>query len=302
MTAAHLGPSFDLHGGGKDLIFPHHENEIAQSQAADGPHSFARYWLHNGLLTSKGVKFGKSLGNAIDCSNVTNAVGGEALRLYFVSHHFRSTIDFDFKVVRDADDRVVSVRFHSLEAADRKLEYFYTTLKRIDDLVGPAAGPAAEAASAAGALSGAVVPEAEKLVPDARAALADDFNTPVVMAQLHEACALANRLLDEGKGIDKQLRRRSLARIARDLRVVGGVLGVFGKEPRAYLAERRGRLVARRGIDVAAVECLLADRVAARAAKDFARGDAIRAELAALGVALHDAPHGTEWTVQDDSC
>jgi cysteinyl-tRNA synthetase len=295
MTATHLGATFDLHGGGKDLIFPHHENEIAQSQAAHGPHSFARYWLHNGLLTHDGKKFGKSLGNAIDCSEVTNAVGGEALRLYFVSHHFRSTIDFDFEVVRDASDRMVGVRFVSLEAADRKLEYFYTTLRRIDDVAGPSAGPA-------GASPGAVLPAAEKLVPEARAALADDFNTPVVMAQLHEACALANRLLDEGKGIDKQLRRRTLARIAQDIRIVGDVLGVFARDPRAYLAERRGRLVKQRGIDVAAVERLLADRVAARAAKDFASGDAIRAELTALGVALHDTPHGTEWTVQDDAC
>jgi cysteinyl-tRNA synthetase len=109
-------------------------------------------------------------------------------------------------------------------------------------------------------------------------------------------------LLDEGKGVDKQLRRRTLARIAHDIRVVGDVLGVFARDPRAYLAERRGRLVKRRGIDVASVERLLADRVAARAAKDFACGDAIRAELTALGVALHDTPHGTEWTVQDDAC
>jgi cysteinyl-tRNA synthetase len=291
MTAAHLGPTFDLHGGGKDLIFPHHENEIAQSQAADGPHTFARYWLHNGLLSSKGVKFGKSLGNAIDCSEVTAAVGGEALRLYFVSHHFRSTIDFDFEVVRDADQRVVSARFHSLEAADKKLEYFYTTLKRIDDFVGAAAEPA----------PGAVLPEAEKLVPEARTALADDFNTPIVMALIHESAQLANRLLDEAKGVDKQVRRRTLARIARDLRSVGETLGIFGRPPRDYLAERRTRLVRRHAIDVAQVERLLADRVAARAAKDFARGDAIRGELAGLGVALHDTPHGTEWSIQDEA-
>ena len=291
MTAAHLGPTFDLHGGGKDLIFPHHENEIAQSQAADGPHTFARYWLHNGLLSSKGVKFGKSLGNAVDCTEVTNAVGGEALRLFFVSHHFRSTIDFDFEVARDAEQRVISARFHSLEAADRKLEYFYVTLNRIDGLVAPSSDPG----------PGPVMPEAEKLVPEARAALADDFNTPVVMAALHEAAGLANRLLDEPKGIDKQLRRRTLARIARDVRSVGGALGVFTADPRTYLTARRLRLVRRRGIDVAAVERLLAERTAVRAAKDFTRSDAIRAELAALGVALHDTPQGTDWAVHDEA-
>jgi len=290
MTTAHLGETFDLHGGGKDLIFPHHENEIAQSRGAYGPKTFARYWLHNGLLSSKGVKFGKSLGNAIDCTEVTNAVGGEALRLFFVSHHFRSTIDFEFDVVRDADERVIGARFYSLEAADRKLEYFYVTLKRIADFLATGeAGP------------GPVMPEAEKLVPEARAALADDFNTPVVMAALHEAAALANRLLDEGKGVDKQLRRRTLARIATDLRGVGGALGVFGSDPKTYLDGRRARLVKRRNIDVAAVQRLIGERTAARAAKDFTRGDAIRAELAALGVALHDTPQGTDWSVLDDA-
>jgi len=293
MTAAHLGKTFDLHGGGKDLIFPHHENEIAQSRGADGPHSFARYWLHNGLLSSKGVKFGKSLGNAVDCTEVTRAVGGEALRLFFVSHHFRSTIDFDFEVVRDAEQRVVSARFHSLEAADKKLEYFYVTLSRIDGLLAQRGDLRSD--------PGPVMPEAEKLVPEARAALADDFNTPVVMAALHEAAQLANRLLDEPKGIDKQLRRRTLGRLASDVRAVGSALGVFAADPRVYLAERRSRLVRRRGIDVAAVERLLAERTAVRAAKDFTRSDAIRAELAALGVALHDTPQGTDWSVQDEA-
>jgi len=291
MTVTHLGETFDLHGGGKDLIFPHHENEIAQSRGAHGPHSFARYWLHNGFLNFKGEKMSKSLGNVVDCAEIADTVGGEALRLFCVSHHFRSPVDFDFKSIRDADGHVVGARFASLEAADKKLEYFYTTLQRIDDFL--AAGGDAGA--------GPVLPEAEGLVPASRAALADDFNTPVVMAQLHEAAALANRLLDEGKGMDKQVRRRTLARLARDVRAVGDALGVFAAEPRAYLAERRTRLVRRRGIDVATVDRLLADRVAARAAKDFTRGDAIRAELGALGVAVHDTPRGTDWSVHDDA-
>jgi cysteinyl-tRNA synthetase len=291
MTVAHLGETFDLHGGGKDLIFPHHENEIAQSRGAYGPSTFARYWLHNGFLNFKGEKMSKSLGNVVDCSQIIDAVGGEALRLFCVSHHFRSPIDFEFEALRDANQQVIGARFYSLEAADRKLEYFYTTLRRIDDFL------AAGAATA----PGPVMPEAEKLVPEAREALADDFNTPVVMAALHEVAALANRLLDDGKGIDKQLRRRTLARIAADIRGVGDALGVFAGDPRAYLADRRARLIKRRGIDVAGVERLLADRVAARAAKDFTRSDAIRAELGTLGVALHDTPHGTDWSVHDDA-
>jgi cysteinyl-tRNA synthetase len=290
MTHAHLGETFDLHGGGKDLIFPHHENEIAQSRGAYGPTTFSRYWLHNGFLNFKGEKMSKSLGNVVDCSEIAAAVGGEALRLFCVSHHFRSPVDFDFEALRDPDGQVISARFHSLEAADRKLEYFYATLKRIDDFL----------AQGGDGGNGPVLPAAEKLLPDVRAALADDFNTPVAMAQVHEAAALGNRLLDEPKGIDKQLRRRTLARIARDLRSVGDALGVFAAAPATYLAERRARLVQRRRIDPAAVEQLIAARAAARAAKDFTRSDAIRGELTALGVALHDTPHGTEWSVQDD--
>jgi cysteinyl-tRNA synthetase len=96
------------------------------------------------------------------------------------------------------------------------------------------------------------------------------------------------------------MRRRTLARLGRDIRLVGDALGVFTASPRTYLAERRARLVKQRGIDVATVERLLADRVAARAAKDFTRSDAIRGELGGIGVAVHDTPHGTEWSVHDD--
>jgi cysteinyl-tRNA synthetase len=291
MTAAHLGESFDLHGGGKDLIFPHHENEIAQSRGAYGPTTFARYWLHNGFLNFKGEKMSKSLGNVVDCREIADAVGGEALRLFCVSHHFRSPVDFDFEAIRDADQQVIGARFHSLEAADRKLAYFYTTLRRIADFL-QQGGDGGD---------GAVLPEAGKLVPDARAALADDFNTPVVMAVLYDTAALANRLLDDGKGMDKGLRRRTLARIGKDLRVVGDALGVFAGDPRAYLTERRARLVVQRGIDAAAVDRLVAARTAARTAKDFLRSDAIRDELHGLGVAVHDTPQGTDWSVLDDA-
>ncbi|HMG26520.1 MAG TPA: cysteine--tRNA ligase, partial [Acidimicrobiia bacterium] len=114
MTVAHLGETFDLHGGGKDLIFPHHENEIAQSRGAYGPRTFARYWLHNGFLNFKGEKMSKSLGNVVDCREIADAVGGEALRLFCVSHHFRSPVEFDFQAIRDADQRVIGARFHSL--------------------------------------------------------------------------------------------------------------------------------------------------------------------------------------------
>jgi cysteinyl-tRNA synthetase len=294
MTLAHLGKTFDLHGGGKDLIFPHHENEIAQSQGAYGTDTFARYWLHNGFLNFAGEKMSKSLGNVFGCDQIADAVGGEALRFFCVSHHFQSPIEFEVEEERDASGTPTGVRFRSLEAADRQLSYFYNALARVDAFVGGAAGGGNDGGA------GAVMPEIEKLVPDVRAALADNFNTPVVMASLHAAAALANRLLDEGKGIDKQLKRRTLARIGRDMRAVGAAIGILGDDPKVYLAGRRDRLVRHRRIDVAQVQALLAERAAARAAKDFTRADAIRNDLARLGVVAEDTPQGTDWRVLDE--
>jgi cysteinyl-tRNA synthetase len=282
MTVTHLGETFDIHAGGKDLIFPHHENEIAQSQGADGEGTFARYWLHNGFLNFEGVKMSKSLGNVFNCDQIAEAVGGEALRYFCVKHHYRSPVDFDVQIIDGG------VRFFSLEGADRELAKFNSTLAKLDAFVAGNDGGA-----------GAVVPEAEKLVPDAREALADDFNAPVVIASLHAALGLANRLLDEGKGIDKQMRRRTLARLAKDIRTVGAAIGVFTQVPADYLRERKQRLVKQKNVDVSGIEQAIKDRAQARANKDFAAADAIRKGLLEKGVELHDTPSGTDWSVQD---
>jgi cysteinyl-tRNA synthetase len=316
MTVTHLGVTFDIHAGGQDLIFPHHENEIAQSQGADGEGTFAHYWLHNGFLNFAGEKMSKSLGNVFDCDQIVAAVGGEALRFFCVSHHYRSPVDFEVETscgvckaistpatkeeseafiarhTRDCGkgERTLVVRFHSLETYERGLAKFYETLRRIDAFLATGAAERGE---------GAVLPDAEKLVPAAKAGLADDFNAPIVVAACHEAATLANKLLDEGKGIDKQVRRRTIARLGRDLRTAGAAIGIFTQNPTDYLAARRDRLVKQRSIDVGFVQAKIAERNAARAAKEYARGDAIRAELAALGVALHDGTAGTDWSIQD---
>ena len=297
MTAAHLGLSFDIHGGGKDLIFPHHENEIAQSQGAYGTSTFARYWMHNGFLNFAGEKMSKSLGNVFGCDQIADAVGGEALRFFCVKHHYRSPIEFEVDEVRAPDGTPTGVRFRSLEAADRDLEYFYVTLSKIDAFT--AQGGSTSTDSGGG--EGAVLPDAEKLVPATHEALADDFNSPKVMAAMHEAAQLGNKLLAEGKGIDKQVRRRTLARIARDLRAVGEALGILANAPATYLRDRRDRLVRRKAIDVTKIDGLISARAAARAAKDFTRGDEIRNELAAIGIELLDTPQGTDWRVHDDA-
>ncbi|MDB4961542.1 MAG: cysteinyl-tRNA synthetase [Myxococcales bacterium] len=289
MTKAHLGTSFDIHGGGKDLIFPHHENEIAQSQGAYGTNTFARYWLHNGFLNFAGEKMSKSLGNVFGCDQIADAVGGEALRFFCIRHHYRSPVEFEVEEIRSPDGTPTGVRFRSLEAADRDLEYFYITLQKLDAFV----------AQGGDAGDGAVLPEIEKLIPTTREALSDDFNSPKVMAAMHEAATLGNKLLVEGKGIDKQVRRRTIARIAKDLRAVGDALGILANSPESYLEGRTARLVKRQGIDVAQVDRLIHDRQEARAQKQFEAADAIRKQLLELSVELLDTPAGTKWRVLD---
>ena len=269
MSYRYLGEQFDIHGGGTDLIFPHHENEIAQSEGAFGAGSFARHWIHSGLLTLDGVKMSKSLGNIITIRKVMETHDLEALRLLYLGVHYRSTVDFAYQ---------------KLDEAEERLEYFYTTLARLAD-------------APAGDDKGAVLPEAEKTLPVFQEAMDDDFNAAGAVGHLYEAFVLANRLLEDPKAAPKDVRRRTLARLRRDLLKCGETLGIFQRGPAAFLLARRDRQCARLGIDAPAVEARIKDRAAARAAKDFARADEIRRELREQRIELMDGPTGTTWRV-----
>jgi cysteinyl-tRNA synthetase len=268
MTRTHLGETFDLHAGGKDLVFPHHTNEIAQSVCAcgDGVHaeSFARAWLHNGFVEIDDQKMSKSLGNFFTVRQVLERYEGEALRFFLLGTHYRH--DFNFS------DAV-------LDEGERRLVFLYETLERAGRVAG-GAGPAG----------------GETLVERCRAALDDDFNTPQVLALLAEAFTAANALVDR-KGKKSPEERGRLAAFVSDARLVGETLGVLQRPPAEALRVLRDVAARRRGIDGAAVEGRLAERAAARAAKDFARADAIRDELLAAGVAIMDGPEGTTWKV-----
>jgi cysteinyl-tRNA synthetase len=275
MTRKHLGPRFDLHAGGKDLVFPHHTNEIAQSAAAtsDTPHAddFARYWLHNGFVQIDDEKMSKSLGNFFTVRDVLARFDAEGLRLFLLGTHYRR--DFNFSDV-------------VLAEAEKRLRSLYETLEKADRLSAGAAPAGPGPAAPAGAM-----------VEQALLALDDDFNTPQVLALLAEAFTAANAVADR-KGKKTPDDKAQLAAFARDVRAVGRVLGILGREPAAALRAIREKAAARRGIDPAAVEARIAERAAARAAKDYARGDAIRDELLAQGVAIMDGAGGTSWTVE----
>ncbi|MCB1538780.1 MAG: cysteine--tRNA ligase [Rhodospirillales bacterium] len=235
MAEKFLGRDFDIHGGGLDLTFPHHENEIAQSVCAHDDTGFARVWLHNGFLAVEGEKMSKSIGNVLLVHDLIAHAPGEAIRFALLATHYRQPFDWTQA---------------GLEEAVRTLSRFYAVIE--------AAGQAAEGGK-----------------PDAAFidALCDDLNTPLAIARLH---ALAKA----GDGAA--------------LRASAQIMGLLAETPAEWRAalERTGRV---RRVDAQAVEKLVAERNAARAAKNWAESDRLRDVLAAMGVTLKDGPGGTEW-------
>jgi cysteinyl-tRNA synthetase len=281
MSSTHLGETFDIHGGGRDLIFPHHENEIAQSQGAHGEGTFARHWVHNGFINFGGEKMSKSLGNFWTIRGILERYTPETLRYFLLTVHYRHGLNFEV----DAATAQNGVCFPGLEEADERVAYVYETL----------AG--AHAAAADVDTAGEVTETVGGMLEAFTAAMRNDFNTPAALGALSKPLSEVNGLLAAARGVAKDVRRRSLARFVADMRTVAAVLGCFAQDPAQYLTVRRDLKVRRLGLDVARVEALLAARTAARAARDWAAADRLREELAALGVAVKDGPDGSTWSV-----
>jgi len=276
MSSKYLGPSFDIHTGGPDLLFPHHQNEIAQSQSLTGPGTFSKYWMHNGYVNLRGEKMAKSTGNVVWIRQVTERHDAEALRLYLLSIHYRSPINIEIEA-RDGN-----LFLPGVAEAERRLEYFYTTLQRLDDLLADARGE-----------------DRSPLVDGFGEAMDDDFNSAVALATMGEAATRANQLLDEPKAVPKAERRSTLLALRQGLRQMGDELGLLARPPQTYLLARRARLAAARRVDEAQVDELLSQRAQARAAKNFARADEIRTQLAERDIEVMDTPAGTRWRFRD---
>ena len=246
MAEAHLGETIDIHAGGIDLQFPHHENEIAQSTCAHGGKIFARYWLHNGMLTLDGRKMSKSLGNVLLLHDLLQQYPPEVLRFVLLKAHYRQPLDWSAAAVQQAR---------------ATLDGWYGVLRDLAD----------------------VATDADTAV-DARllAALHDDLNTPVAFGVMAELAAAARAAAPATCAVAKAA-----------LLTGGALLGFLQQEPEAWFKQAAPGDT----LDAARIEALIAQRDAARAARDFTRADAVRGELAALGIAIEDGPHGTRWKV-----
>jgi cysteinyl-tRNA synthetase len=291
MSERFLGHGFDVHAGGMDLIFPHHENEIAQSEAAcPGSGPFARIWIHNGFLNVDKEKMSKSLGNFVTLGDVLDRNDGEAIRWFLLGAHYRVPVQFDTE--RRDDARVV---FPGVEEAERRVDYVYSAIERLAALSSAASGPLPKELLQPQKLSKAAREHAE-------AALDDDLNTPVALASLGELARLANELCDlaEKRKKDAAFSAGAVAfaaELASAIVRVSGQLGVCQTPAATYRERTRERRLRVRGITPAQVEERLERRSNARRDKDFAESDRIRDELAGLGVTVHDSPQGTTWAI-----
>lgn len=247
MSKCCLGETFDIHGGGPDLPFPHHENEIAQSEAANGQ-TYVNYWMHAGPVRVNAEKMSKSLGNFFTIRDVLKEHNPEVVRYFLASVHYRSHIDYSVDSLREA------------KAA---LDRFYQALE---------GAPAGDDQ----------LDEQSDYAARFFEAMDDDFNTPRAMAVLFDLVGELNRA--KAEGLD------TTGYYASQLRALAGLIGLLQQEPNAYLQH-----AADGEISAEAIEALIIERKEARAAKDFARSDEIRDQLAAQGVVLKDGPEGTQW-------
>ncbi len=283
MSYKYLGKTFDIHGGGKDLIFPHHENEIAQSEGAFGV-KFVNYWIHNGFVNINSEKMSKSLGNFLTIRDVLEKVHPEALRLFVLGKHYRSPVDF-------SDENILE--------AEKALEKLYLTVSEAQSKLPPKSQIQTNFPEKAYMNISRELFEKLQAVPYSFSeAMDNDFNTAQAIGVLFELRASLQKFLEEsGK---KKLKGPSAAlalKACETLKEQANILGILEKTPEEFWNEERRLKLKLTGMSVDEVEKLIQERELARREKRFDEADKIRDELALRGIRLEDTPNGTRWKI-----
>ena len=268
MSAEYLGETFDIHGGGKDLTFPHHENEIAQSEGASGK-QFVKYWIHNGFVNIDQEKMSKSLGNFLLIKDVIKQYHPEAVRLFLLSNHYRSPIDFSEQ---------------NMKEAGAGLDKLYALLNRIEDNL---------------SISKEINQnKSGDYWTRFREVMDDDFNTAGGIGILFEAVRSANRLLDQHPETIPSQIAETLKSNWIDIHKIGAILGILREPHQTYFKEKKESGLKKQDLDKERVDKMIQARNEARKAGDWARADQIRDELAAMNITLEDRPEGTIWKIK----
>ena len=273
MSMRYLGPTFDIHGGGADLTFPHHENEIAQSEAATGE-PFAKYWIHNGFVNIRSEKMSKSLGNVLNIRDILKETHPETLRLFLLSSHYRSPLDFSDT---------------SIKEASVGLERLYAALSSLEEL------------ERSGGKISSLPEELSNLEMRFREAMDDDFNTPKGLAIMFEASRAINRIHSESGGNKEKIPSPDLLEKARKelLGWAQDVFGILNETSQDFLERARKSGAIELGISEDEIRELLDQRAEARKARNFKLADEIRDKLLSWGILIEDGPKGSIWRVKE---
>lgn len=269
-----LGETIDIHGGGRDLIFPHHENEIAQSEALTGK-TFADYWSHCGLIKINGEKMSKSLGNSLTIRDALKMYNYEVLKFVMFSKHYSSDID-----ILDNDYTL----------AESQMYYFYNTIKAMEDFINQYNGDAV----------GEKLEDdiSSKIKEDFINVMDDDFNTPAAIANLHAIFKYANGILKAAKKDNRQKTANTLKAILDEVKDAYKVIGFFTQEPEKFISELKIKYLNKLGIEENEILSKIEERKEAKKNKDYETADKIRSELDEKGIILNDTVNGTVWDVK----
>ena len=281
MSQRFLGDTFDIHGGGEDLIFPHHENEIAQSEGATGK-PFATYWIHNGFIKIDSEKMSKSLGNTLTIKEVLTAYHPEVVRFFILQSHYKSYIDFS-----DA----------SIAEARVGMERVYTMLKNIKDALNEGADLSDTSEKDLSGENEKVWEKVSTLPDRFREAMDDDFNTAMAMGYIFDTVRIINGYISKNSAPTRE--SLFVLNEARErIRELGKVLGLFLEDPDEYFEKDKEREARKSDLDVEEVERLIDERKRARESKDWHRADELRDLLSAMGIIIKDTSISTTWKVK----